>query len=135
MFLLDTMVVSEPTKKRSSPKVLTWLSQQSSLDLFLSTVTLGEVVYGIERLPPGPERSRLQVWRDQLFVQPGAPILLPVDELVSVAWGRLRASLPRTLPIIDSLVAATAMAHSLTIVTRNVRDFAALGVPVLNPWA
>jgi hypothetical protein len=135
MFLLDTMVVSEPTKKRASPKVLSWLSGQQAADLFISAVTLGEIIYGIDRLPPGPQRQRLTTWREQLFLAPDALAVLPIDAAVTTAWGQLRAQLRHTAPVVDSLVAATALAHRLTVVTRNEKDFASMGAPVFNPWA
>ena len=136
MFLLDTNVVSEAVAARPSPEVVAWVAARPADDLFISVVTISEIDFGILRLPNGRRRSGLQAWREAL-VNHSRRRLLPVDLAVAEAWSLIRAraaAAGRTLSPVDSLIAATAQAHGYTVVTRNVRDFAAWGGPLLNPW-
>lgn len=102
-------------------------------DLFLSVLTLGEIRTGIERLRPrdSVQAERFDVWLDELHAR-FADRILPVDGRAAEQWGRLNAATPRKT--VDSLIAATAHAHDLTVVTGNTRDFDGCGVPLLNPW-
>jgi predicted nucleic acid-binding protein len=131
--LLDTNVVSEPRRRQPDPAVLAWLRRQHPDELFLSVLTLGEIAKGAEsrtRRDPVAGRS-LTNWL--LTLRTGyADRLLPVTSEIAETWGRLAAR--RSLPVIDGLVAATAMIHRFTLVTRNIRDFDGLGVPLLDPW-
>jgi predicted nucleic acid-binding protein len=113
--------------------VAAWAASVDADDLCLSVVTLGEIRSGIERLRPRDlqQAAQFDVWLAELqtrFVQR----ILPVDERAADQWGRLNASAPRKT--VDSLIAATARAHALTVVTGNTRDFAGCDVPLLNPW-
>ena len=133
-FLLDTNVISEIRKKSPNPQVRAWYRQQGTAEAYVSTLALGEVRLGIERVRPrDPEQAEsLERWLDGLLVAYRDRIL-PVTTEIAQAWGRLNASnLP--LPIIDGLMVATALVHRLTFVTRNVKDVARTGVPVLNPF-
>jgi predicted nucleic acid-binding protein len=133
MFLIDTNVVSELAKPRPALEVQRWASVRIDTS-FMSTVTVGEIIKGIERLPSGKRRTGLEHWLNALSSTAFKARLLPVDELVGAEWGRICAGARRTLPCADSLLAATARVHRLTVATRNERDFAELGVPVFNPW-
>lgn len=133
MFLLDTNVVSEATKVRPNPLVLAW-SSRSAQNAFISVMTVGEITKGIQRLPTGPRRSNLDRWLRVLGSKEFRARILPVTEIIAAEWGRLLVATRRTLPCADSLLAATARVHDLTIATRNERDFADLGVRVINPW-
>jgi toxin FitB len=101
-----------------------------------SRVTLGEIRQGIAILPQSRKRTSLETWPDVEFKNRFAGRILPVDSTVADRWGRLNARAARreTLTIVDSLLAATALEHGLTIVTRNIRDFETLEVDVVNPW-
>ncbi len=133
MFLLDTNVISETTKPRPDPHVRQW--SNVGLDkTFISAMTVGEIVKGVERLSPGKRRESLQRWLNLLTSTAFKARILPVDEVVAAEWGRLNLLLRCTLPCADSLLAATARVHNLTIATRNERDFADLRVRVVNPW-
>lgn len=135
MFLLDTNVVSEPTKKQPSPKVLSWLAAQRAPTLFMSVVSLGELTRGLDKLPSGRRKQDLTKWINRLSLDEFAHgRMLSVDDAVALTWGRLDALAGRTLAVPDALIAATALVHNLTIATRNQRDFAGLGVRVVNPW-
>jgi len=136
IFLLDANVVSERIRRAPDQAVLDWIAQQRSESLFVSTVTVAEVQFGVSRLDPGGRRDRLEDWIAELIEVTGDR-LLPVDVDVATAWGRIRATAAdagRPLPIMNAFIAATAEVHSLTVVTRNVRDFEVWGGPVFNPW-
>lgn len=135
MYLLDTNVISESTKSRPSPKVEAWMEAAAAATLFVSVISIGEVVKGIELLPPGTRRRKLASWLDHISSVAFADRVLPVDTAAAAAWGRIEARLRRSLPRADTLIAATAYVRGLTVATRNERDFAALGVRVVNPWA
>lgn len=132
-YLLDTNVISDLRRPGSRNVGLrAWFDAQSAEELYLSVVTLGEIRQGIEqvRRRDQPQADRLSRWLDDLgrFY---ADRLLPVDHAVAEEWGRLRAIRP--VPVVDALIAATARVHALTLVTRNEKDVAGLGVKTLNP--
>ena len=136
-YLLDTNVVSEWTKPRPNPGVVEWLSQVPEDEVFLSVVTFAELRHGIERLPAGRRRRRLDEWlRGELALRFEGRIVL-IDGAIADEWGRLVARQEaRGHPIAatDGLIAATAQVHALTLVTRNATDFQASVKAVLNPW-
>lgn len=133
-YLLDTTVVSEPTRRKPDPNVLAWLAQVNAWDAHISTLTIGEIAQGAEHLG---ERGRKYVrWLEESVLPHYDGRILPVGRKVATAWGRLRglhASRGRSLPVVDSLLVATAAVHDLTLVTRNIRDVQGLGVEVLDP--
>jgi toxin FitB len=137
-FLLDTNIVSEWVKPKPDPGVITWLAEVDEDRVFLSVVSLAELRFGVARMPAGTRRNRLDSWlRDELPLRFDSRIL-PVTALVAEAWGQVVArslATGRTMGIMDGFLAATADVHHLTIVTRNVSDFAVLGDTVLNPWS
>jgi len=129
------MVVSEQIKSRPSAQVTSWTRGVAPEAQFVSALSLGEILYGIRRLPPGARRDRLIVWHREMLTPFFASRILPVDVPVADVWAGMRAQSRRTPSAVDSLIAATALTYGLTLVTRNERDFAGLGVRVLNPWA
>jgi predicted nucleic acid-binding protein len=133
LFLVDANVLSEPTRAAPSPRVVDWLRQHQS-ELAVNPIVLGELEYGILLLPAGRRRTRLQKW----FAEGVQRIrVLDFDTGAASAWAHLLARLKRkgkAMPIKDSLIAATALAHGLIVVTRNDRDFVNAGAPVLNPF-
>ena len=132
--LLDTNVMSELRKgSRCHPNVARWFRTVDDLEIHTSVVVLGELKRGIERVrPKDPVFAReLERWLTRLIASMGRRIL-PVDQAIALAWGLLSA--PRTVPPIDGLLAATAIVHGYTIVTRNVKDRTGLGVRCLNPF-
>jgi len=136
-YLLDTMVVSEPAKPAPDPRVIAWLSAQPPVDLALSTLTLGEIEKGVALMPAGRRREALEAWLGTDLPRQFASRLLPVDEAVARAWGRLTAAgkrRGRPLPVVDGLLLATAQVHDLALVTRNEADCAGRGVSVLSPY-
>lgn len=134
-WLLDTCVVSELTRKAPDVLVQKWLAQHAA-DAVLSMVTLGEVQYGIERLPVGRMRNSLQLWFDGLNDQFAARILA-TDEPVWRTFGRLKASVEaigKPQEDLDLLISAVATVNRLTLVTRNTKHFLDTGIPTFNPW-
>ena len=133
-FLLDTNVVSEIRKGDDcQTRVAAWFDGVGDADLFISVLTAGEIRKGIESVRPRDPRraARLERWLAELerFY---AERILPVDAQVADAWGRICAH--RSAPTVDSLLAATAMVHGMTLVTRNTSDVDGLGASVLNPF-
>lgn len=136
-FLLDTNVLSEAARPEPDLGVARWLEERSALDLCISVLTLGEIRKGILPLADGSRRERLNHWLRADLTRQFTDRILPVDEAVSLAWGRLAAEGRRSgrrLPVIDGLLLATAGVHGLTLVTRNERDCSERGIGVLNPW-
>ena len=133
-YLPDTNVLSELRRPRPSPSVLGWFQATRPTDLHLSVLVIGEIRQGVERLRPrDPGRSeRHDAWLLALQESFGERILA-VTTPVAEAWGRLRAT--DSLPVVDSLLAATALVHGLVVVTRDTAPFERVGVPYLDPWA
>lgn len=132
-FLLDTNVVSETRRKTPDPKVVAWVSQADPSDLFISAMTLGEIAKGVAlRAKQSPAQSAdLEQWLTATRIG-YADRIIAIDADIAEAWGRLDAK--RNLPVVDGLLAATALVRGMTLVTRNVRDVAGAGVALLNPW-
>lgn len=132
MWLFDTVALSEARKPRRNPGFQAWAQRIGPVDIHTSVICLGEIRQGVERMPPGERRTNFSRWLDVDLPLRLQGRILPVDEAVAHAWGRMGAR--RTLPAPDSLIAATALVAGLAVVTRNVRDFDGLGVQVINPW-
>lgn len=133
MFLLDTVVVSELRKRQRDPAVVAWIAAQRTADLFVSVVTIGEIERGIA-LQATRNRvfaEALRIWLDKVLSL-YADRILPFELGCARRWGRLSAAIGNKTA--DILIAATALEHGLTVVTRNVDHFAPTGVPVVNPF-
>lgn len=133
-YLVDTNVLSELRKgRRCDPNVFRWFSAIPDEDVFLSVLVIGEIRRGIERIRRRDVGSAkaLEAWLRRLLVGHRDRIL-SIDEAIAEEWGRLSA--PDPIPVVDGLMAATARVKGLTLATRNVRDVALIGVPVVNPF-
>ncbi|MEX2498661.1 MAG: type II toxin-antitoxin system VapC family toxin [Wenzhouxiangellaceae bacterium] len=135
--LLDTCVLSEIRHPRGNPAVRNAVLAYRDQDLFISVITLGELVKGVALLDPGRRQQELRAWLLGLEQQFSDRILDITSDVVSV-WGELTAAAQRNgrvVPATDGLIAATALHNSLNVMTRNIDDFAPIGVDLLNPWA
>ena len=132
-YLLDTNVVSETRKRLAARGVVTFFESVGAIALFISALTLGELRKGVaaRRRTDAASADQLGIWVDGIETT-FADRVLPVDRAVARIWGEVSAG--RTLPVIDTLIAATALARGLTLVTRNTRDVIATGVALLDPW-
>jgi predicted nucleic acid-binding protein len=136
-FLLDTNVISELVKPRPEPRVTAWIDATDEGLLYLSVLTMGEIRKGIVSLLDSSRRVALEAWLDSVLALRFGHRTLPIDEAVADRWGRLAAEAAAAkspLPVIDGLLAATALQHNLTLVTRNTKDVARTRVPLFNPW-
>lgn len=134
-YLVDTNVLSELRRRDPDAKVVRWLEGRPATSLYLSVLTLGELRKGIEALPEGARKRRLLDWLEVELPGFFAGRALPIDARVADRWGQLVAQAGRPVPAIDSLLAATALTHGLSLVTRNLRDFQYPGLAVVDPWS
>ncbi len=133
-YLLDTNVISELRRKRPDAGVAAWFAERPAVTLHVSVLTLGEIRKGIESLADAVKRQQIGDWLETDVSAFFAGRILPINEVVADTWGRLLAAAGRPLPSIDSLLAATALANDLVLVTRNTKDFAGLALDTFNPW-
>jgi hypothetical protein len=135
-FLLDTNVISELVRPRPELKVKAWVTATDESLLYLSVLTLGEIRKRIVSLRDAARRATLEAWLDSDLALRFAGRVLPIDQAVADRWGRLGAKAgPKALiPVIDGLLAATALHYDLTLVTRNTKNIVVTGVPTFNPW-
>ena len=136
-FLLDTSVISELVRPAPDNNVIEWLRGIDEASLHLSVLTIGEIEKGIAKLPASARREKLETWVRRDLADRFRERLLAIDSTVAATWGRLAGeaeSRGEPLPVIDGLIAATCLAHDLTVVTRNVADFQRCGARCFNPW-
>jgi len=133
-YLLDTCTLSDGAKSFASLSLLSWLERMPEEERYVSAVSLGEIMFGIFRLPLGKKRTTLSVWYDEILSPIYEGRILPFGDREAMIWAQLRSQY-RNSDLIDSQIAATAIAHNLTLVTRNVKDFAFAGLSLINPWS
>lgn len=134
-YLIDTNVLSELRRREPDVRVVRWFAERPAGTLYLSVLTLGELRKGIDALPESPRKLALLDWLETELPMFFAGRILAIDSKVADRWGRLVAQAGRPLPAIDSLLAATALTHGLTLVTRNLKDFSHPDLTVLDPWS
>lgn len=134
-YLIDTNALSELRRKAPDPGVVAWFHERPHTSLYLSVLTLGEIRKGIERLGEDARKPALQDWLEVELPHYFTGRVLGIDAQTAHRWGRLMAHAARPLPAIDGLLAATALQHDLILVTRNTKDFAGLGLELINPWS
>jgi toxin FitB len=133
-YLVDANVLSEATKPAPDVKVLEWL-RANEAELAVDPIILGEIRFGIDRMPTGQRRRRFERWFAEGVVN---LVCLPIEAATGIRWAQLLAKLSASggaMPFNDSLIAATALVHGLTVATRNIRDFRQAGVKVFDPFA
>ena len=135
-FLLDTCVLSALRKPSENDSLVDWISRIDESDLYFSAITIGELEKGVSRLPESKKKAAVGDWVRNAVTQRFGDRILPIDAAVAACWGELTAAREkkgRILPILDGLIAATAILADCTVVTRNTKDFADCGVRLLNP--
>ena len=132
-WLVDTNVLSELTRRAPNAGVQQWLLDHEE-DLFISVLTLGELEKGVRMAAQAGRQKRLRAWLENDVRAWFAEKILPIDERVALAWADILARSKNPLPAINSLIGATALAHQLTVVTRDEDDIARTGAKVFNPW-
>ena len=133
IYLVDANVLSEPTKQTANSRVVTWLQANES-NLIVDSIIIGELRIGILALPRGRKRARLEQWYETVVETIEC---LPWDAMISRRWAALVVELKRkgeTVPLLDGMIAATALQHDLIVATRNTRDFHKTGVKTFNPF-
>ena len=137
-FLLDTNVLSEFSRRADAHLAIqNWLTRANDFSLFTSILALAEIRRGVELLNSGKRRTQLEQWLNEELIPSFEDRVLPVTQAIADRWAVLSARLQRRgipLATIDGLIVATALEHDLTVVTRNVKDFAAAGVSIINRW-
>jgi predicted nucleic acid-binding protein len=134
-YLIDTNVISELRKDNCNPQVKFYLEKISSKSVFISVISIGEIAYGIKKLHDEKKKAELSIWFDNQLPEMFSGRIIPIDMEVMIEWGNIRAKYEKTLPFLDSLIAATALTHHLTLLTRNIRDFECMeDISLLNPW-
>jgi predicted nucleic acid-binding protein len=135
-YLLDTCVLSELGRPTPNPAVEACLEGLNDFQMFISVISIGEISKGIHLLEPGKKRLGFERWFDELELEYKGRVL-PVTENIARIWGELLANAKRQgigLPVVDGLIAATAIEHGMHLLTRNVQDFKGTGVLIINPW-
>jgi len=136
-YLLDTCVISELIKPEKNNKVVKWIKKRKESSLFISVLTIGEIQKGISKLPDSHKKEYLKTWVDNDLKKRFAGRILEITEEIATSWGEIQAkseSEGKKMPVIDSLIAATAIKNNLTVVTRNIKDIENSGCKSINPW-
>jgi predicted nucleic acid-binding protein len=136
-YLLDTCVISEIIRPKPSTKVTKWVKQEDESNFFISILTIGELHKGIEKLDESRRKEELHNWVDNDLKERFWTRIIDIDLQTAMTWGKIQGMAERIgkpMPAIDSLIAATGIAHHLTVVTRNISDLKASGVALINPW-
>ncbi|AFZ61359.1 type II toxin-antitoxin system VapC family toxin (plasmid) [Anabaena sp. PCC 7938] len=137
-YLLDTCLISEMVAKQPNQQVLDWLDAQVPETLYISMITIGEIAKGISKMTASKRKESLTNWLNETLPNRFEQRILSIDFSTMVLWGNLVGQLEqngRPLPAMDSLIAAIALQNSLSLVTRNDKDFALTGVVIVNPWS
>jgi len=136
-YLLDTCVLSEFTRRLPDNQVINWIGAVEEERLHLCVITLGEIQRGIERLPESTRKSELLTWLNEKLLKRFEGRLVSIEATTMLLWGALTArldSIGQPMSVMDSLIAACALHHGMTLVTRNITDFSPSGVKLINPW-
>ena len=136
-YLIDTCCISELVKKKPNSNVVSWFAGRDEFSMYLSVITFGELRKGIEKLPDSKKKKELNRWLKEDLNQRFKNRVLSINMEEVNKWGSILATAEKNgkpLPAIDSLIAATAQVHDLSIVTRNTQDMEGSGVEVINPW-
>jgi len=134
-FLLDTNVISELVKSQPNPYVVDWINSVDNTTLYITVLTLGEIRKGIAKIDDKISHEKISKWLEYELPDYFSERILIIDAKVADKWGQLQSNNNGyTLPVIDGLIAATALVHDLKLVTRNTKDFINTSVQLINPW-
>ena len=134
-YLLDTNVISELQKPECNQRVRAFTDEIPWEDMYISAISVGELCYGMEKLPAGKKKHELLIWLYTKVPEWFYGRVISLDTEVLLEWGKIRAKVHRTLPVIDTMIASAAIAHHMVLVTRNTVDFKDIeGINLLNPW-
>jgi toxin FitB len=136
-YLLDTCVISELAKPEPNKKVVVWTTQNDEENFYLSSLTFGELYKGISKLPPSKRKENLLQWVEHDLKDRFKTRIIDITLKIAKHWGETQGiceSQGRPMPTMDGFIAATGLAHDLTVVTRNIADMQQSGVSLLNPW-
>lgn len=133
-YLIDTNVIFELIKSKPDKKVISWFDTVPDRDLYLSVLTIGEIRKGLAKVNNDTKREKIRALLDHELMAWFGERILPIDQHVANKWGLLQARINKTLPAIDSLIAATALHSDLIIVTRNTKDFDIISLETINPF-
>lgn len=136
-YVLDTNVISELVAREPNQQVVEWVDRLDPETVYLSVITIGELRNGIEKLAPSRRKDQLAHWLTNDLLLRFAGKIVDITPRVMLVWGELTGRLERdgkTMPAIDSLIAASVLAGEFTLVTRNENDFLSAGIPIVNPW-
>jgi toxin FitB len=122
-YLIDTNILLEMTKKQPDNNILKWFENTAEMDMFISVISIGELVYGVAKLPDGIKKMKLLAWLKELIHEGFGDRIVCIDRDVMEVWGEMSSKLTRSLPKLDTLIAASAIASGMTVITENVRDF------------
>ncbi len=136
-FLIDTCCISELTKKQPDRNVVSWFSSHDETEMYLSVITFGELIKGVEKLSASKKKAELNQWINYDLKQRFRNRILDISMIEVKKWGEILAVCENKgtpVPAIDALIASTALVHDLTVLTRNVNDMQPSGVDIVNPW-
>jgi len=133
-YLIDTNIISDMTKKQPDKSIVRWFESTADTDMFISVISIGELVYGVAKLPDGTKKVNLSAWLKDLIHEGFDDRIVDIGINVMEVWGKMSAKFVRSLPVQDTLIAATALAHDMIVVTGNIRDFKDIpGLKFFNP--
>ena len=136
-YLLDTCLISELSKSKPDKKVVDWVLSENETGFYVSVLTFGELHKGVEKLPESKKKDELRIWIEGELKDRFQNRIIGIDMRVSILWSKIQCIAEKKgkpMPAIDSLIAATGIAHDLIVVTRNVSDMEQSGVRLINPW-
>lgn len=133
-YLLDTNILSELVAVKPNASVVEWLSAIPNEAQYISVITIGEIRRGVERIEAGKRKQKLKLWLEHELCDWFEDRILPIDIATAEKWGYLLAQAKHVVPAIDGLLAATAVHHDLTLITRNAKDFKSFPLEIINPW-
>jgi len=134
-YLLDTNIISEMQKSKCNSSVKAFTDGIPLEDMYICAISIGELCYGMEKLPHGKKKHDLAIWLYTKLPEWFYGRIVSLDTDTMTEWGRIRARVKRTMPVVDSLIASAAITHHMTLVTRNTKDFQDIeGIILINPW-